>query len=274
MFTNLNSGDNYPHIGWNEFNAFCRSVDILDSTIPTATVDRMFIATKVGAPQEGTGNTLFRHEFLEIMIRISNAKYRETDRASSYHEALEMLLESMIKKYETKPWQEFRDEELWTHEVDRVFKANLVSIQKVHDQVFPRYGGDGIKSCLDLVARDSDVMLSEKEARFCLGMSKMTVKDEVSHHAEYEKLRMPEFMEFLGRVAHTKYLEETELPFHAKLESILDGVFAVYGLKRKPADQTAAAESSSDESVGGGDSDQEKPKDKDNDNKKPGKPDE
>ena len=104
MFTNLNSGDNYPHIGWNEFNAFCKSVDILDSTIPTATVDRMFIATKVGAPQEGSGNALFRHEFLEIMIRISNAKYRETDRASSYHEALEMLLESIIKKYETKPW--------------------------------------------------------------------------------------------------------------------------------------------------------------------------
>ena len=23
MFVNVSSGDNYPHIGWNEFNAFC-----------------------------------------------------------------------------------------------------------------------------------------------------------------------------------------------------------------------------------------------------------
>jgi hypothetical protein len=44
----------------------------------------MFIATKVGSPGLKVGNTLFRHEFLEIMIRIANAKYRETGRANSY----------------------------------------------------------------------------------------------------------------------------------------------------------------------------------------------
>ena len=78
IFVNLISSDNYPHIGWNDFVAFCRHVEILDGTLPTATVDRMFIATKVGAPKEGNGNTLFRHEFLEIMIRIANSKYKET----------------------------------------------------------------------------------------------------------------------------------------------------------------------------------------------------
>lgn len=50
IFTNLMSEDHYPHIGWNDFANFCRVVGILDHTIPTSTIDRMFIATKVGSP--------------------------------------------------------------------------------------------------------------------------------------------------------------------------------------------------------------------------------
>jgi len=67
-------------------------------------VDRMFIATKVGT-HEGPGPTaLFRHEFLEILIRVANAKYRESNRANSYIEALTLLLEHFLPKYEAKPW--------------------------------------------------------------------------------------------------------------------------------------------------------------------------
>lgn len=112
------SSDNYPHIGWLEFVTFCGAVDILDETIPRATIDLLFVATKAkdkdkakaAAPPKGSGNTLFRHEFLEIMIRIANSKYREvnafnkTGRAASYSEALGMLLESVVAKYETRPW--------------------------------------------------------------------------------------------------------------------------------------------------------------------------
>jgi hypothetical protein len=112
IFINLISSDNYPHIGWLEFVTFCGAVDILDDTIPRATVDLLFVATKArdkdkaksAAPAKGTGNTLFRHEFLEIMIRIANSKYRETDRAATYSEALGMLLESVVAKHETRPW--------------------------------------------------------------------------------------------------------------------------------------------------------------------------
>ena len=105
IFVNLISGDNYPHIGWNDFVAFCRDVEILDGTIPTSTVDMYFLQTKVGAPTGvGAGNTLFRYEFLEIMIRIANAKYKETGRAESYSESLEMMLDSIIDKFKTKPW--------------------------------------------------------------------------------------------------------------------------------------------------------------------------
>jgi hypothetical protein len=45
----------------------------------------------------GTGaKTMCRHEFVEVLVRIANSKYRETGKASSFSKALEMLLSSMI----------------------------------------------------------------------------------------------------------------------------------------------------------------------------------
>jgi len=99
----------------------------------------------------------------------------------------------------------------------------------------PNYKGpEGFKNTIDLVSRDSDIELNEKEARFCFGMSKMTVKDEVKNHDEYDKLKFAEFLEFLGRVSYVKYINEHTLPLNIKLERILDSIFKVYGLKRRP----------------------------------------
>ena len=62
----------------------------------------------------------------------------------------------------------------------------------------------------------------------------MTVRDEVGNHGEYDKLRLSEFLEFIGRVANVKYYEETEWPLSEKIERTLDSILAVYGMKRKP----------------------------------------
>ena len=48
IYTTLLSSDGYPSIGLNEFTLFARQANILDGTIPLATVDRMFIAVNVG----------------------------------------------------------------------------------------------------------------------------------------------------------------------------------------------------------------------------------
>jgi len=51
-------------------------------------------------------------------------------------------------------------------------------------------------------------------------MSKSTVIDEINNNKEYDKLRLPEFLEFLGRIAHTKFFsEKTDEPF--KIEAVL-----------------------------------------------------
>ena len=80
-------------------------------------------------------------------------------------------------------------------------------------------------------------------------MSKMTVRDEVANHAEYDKLRFPEFLEFIGRIAYTKYFEDKETPFHEKIENILDEIFPVYGLKRRWGGNEEINDETSDESL-------------------------
>mgnify|MGYP006122500339 CR=1 FL=1 len=90
-----------------------------------------------------------------------------------------------------------------------MLKANAEPLRKVYDRLFPKYGGTaGLKNALELLTRTPGLQLSDKEARFCFGMSKMTVKDEVGNHAEYDRLRHPEYLEFLGRAAHAKFVGE------------------------------------------------------------------
>ena len=78
--------------------------------------------------------------------------------------------------------------------------------------------------------------MNDREVRACYGMSKSTVIDEINNNAEYDKLRLPEFLEFLGRVAHSKFFsEKSEEPFKMEnaLENVLREVLDVYGFRLK-----------------------------------------
>jgi len=52
----------------------------------------MFIASKVGGPPGASDKQLFRYEFLELLVRIADVKYRQSGRASTCDEALKMVL--------------------------------------------------------------------------------------------------------------------------------------------------------------------------------------
>jgi hypothetical protein len=52
------------------------------------------------------------------------------------------------------------------------------------------------KNCLEL---------SEKDIAFCFGMSKMSVVNELTSAKAYDKMMFVEFLEFIGRIAYTKY---------------------------------------------------------------------
>ena len=97
--------------------------------------------------------------------------------------------------------------------------------------------------------KESNVELSDAEVRFCYGMSKMTVRQEIARHEDYDNLKYVEFLEFIGRCAHLKYMDDVDEPLETKIEMILDDVFPVYGLKRKTGAEGAEDDETSEESV-------------------------
>ncbi len=98
------SGDNYPNIGSNDFLIFCKRVEIIDDILPSTYVEIAWSGLMSGARAAGPGNTLYRHEFLEILLRIANTKYRDTGMASTPSESFEMLLYNIIPKFSARPW--------------------------------------------------------------------------------------------------------------------------------------------------------------------------
>jgi hypothetical protein len=67
---------------------------------------------------------------------------------------------------------------------DAVFKANQDQLEKLHKYCFPRANEKGNRICLEMITK-SAVGLGEKETKFCYGMSKMTVIDEVNNFESY-----------------------------------------------------------------------------------------
>lgn len=80
LFIALASRSNFPSIGIINFCSWCDKCDVMDKSITIATIDRLFIASnyEVEKNDDNPDKELCRFEFMEILLRIANAKFRET----------------------------------------------------------------------------------------------------------------------------------------------------------------------------------------------------
>ena len=79
-------------------------------------------------------------------------------------------------------------------------------------------------------------------------MSKMTIKDEVKNFEDYKKLKLVEFLEFIGRLAYQKFINDQEMEFDMKIDYVLDQIFAVWKIKKESKVALIDDENTSDES--------------------------
>ena len=71
---------------------------------------------------------LLRLQFIECLTRCAASKYKDSGKAQTYAEALEMMMENEIipgSKEIWEEWHNFRVKKLWTKEVNELFKVNL-----------------------------------------------------------------------------------------------------------------------------------------------------
>ena len=90
----------------------------------------MFIAATVTLEgktkdSEIPSDKLNRFEFLEIIVRLANAKFVETKKIATIDEATAFFIKEHIRAHYTPAaWQSFRDKELWTMDVNDLIDAH------------------------------------------------------------------------------------------------------------------------------------------------------
>ena len=86
-----------------------------------------------------------------------------------------------------EPWQGFRDNELWTIDVNDILEANLENLKKIYANYF-----SSVKKfityddVLSMCTKECDLDIPEKDIQQCFVMSKMAVTNEVINYKQYQ----------------------------------------------------------------------------------------
>ena len=103
-----------------------------------------------------------------------------------------------------------------------------------------------------LATKDTPLLMTEKDAIQCFGLSKMTVKNELDKSGElrYNTLKKVEFYEYVSRLASIKFAQNYTMPLSKKIENALDLILPAYGMTRNPVGEIEELEAeSSDDSI-------------------------
>ena len=95
IFIALAVESQFPNISLLDYGNFVEKFKILEGTkLKTDSIDRIFIATnyEVVDMEENPDRSLNRFEFIEILIRLAGAKYRDSGKINTFNEALYLLL--------------------------------------------------------------------------------------------------------------------------------------------------------------------------------------
>ena len=124
-------------MGKRSFFQFCQQSKIADNNITSSVVDTHFKAANYEEfDQEGNDdNALVRFEFIEMLLRLSKAKYVDTGELSSISESLEKIFVAHIMPMEEKliAYQKWRYEQLHTNEINDLLLINLNALRKLYD---------------------------------------------------------------------------------------------------------------------------------------------
>jgi hypothetical protein len=86
--------ESYPAMGMKDFTTFCYRSKILDRNLNLATMDRLFITTNVSnnGYKDSSERLLHRYEFIEMIVRLAQAKYKDQRGSLTVAEATGKLI--------------------------------------------------------------------------------------------------------------------------------------------------------------------------------------
>jgi hypothetical protein len=223
----------YPIMTWNDFTILCNKIKIIDKNCNLATIDRIYIATNVNFNNNSNADRdLNRYEFLEILVRLANTKYKDTYICGTYAEALQKLLDdhlyANIDSLNPKP---FRESQIYTWKVSNIFSKNDLGIKKLFGLFL--HGQKRYLTCRDaveLINHKGHFKFSEKIIVKNFGLSKMSTVDINKDSGGPNKMQLVEFYEFLARMSFDCFKDHVEMcgeQLHLKIDALMTRLFKV-----------------------------------------------
>jgi len=178
------------------------------------------------------GSSMMRFQFLEALIRLAEAKFLRNGKAEDIADAVHLLMDTIqsapiMQKAIGGP-DRFREEKLYTEEIDQELRPNLAFLK----EVFSKFTGKKSKSRLSFE--------SWQEFLFCLGVfnpffslrncvsifrnSTLDIADEIRDHRDMTSLRFVDFLEAFVRVA-----ENMIIPSQSQMDDVgVDSIASYY----------------------------------------------
>ena len=236
IFTYYAGASSYPTIGMNDFTSFSTACKILDQeNIGLAQLDLLLVATCVSHHQfvNSANLDMQRYEFLEMIVRLANFRYKENGKVKTTCEAIERLLEELIYPHaKSMDGDHFRRFHCYSDKVNEILKKNEVQLKHVYES-FTHAKKRYIQNdeCAAFV-RKLGLKISEMMVGAIYAESMMTIIDPIRDQTKPKQMKYVEWLVFLCRIAHEHYKGgpyEKEL-LYLKLDHLMPSILGYLNL--------------------------------------------
>ena len=136
MFIIRSAASAYPSIRWLSYAPMIADLDMFDSNFDMGAVDRVFIAVTTRLPESLKGKLpekdMSRFQFYESIVRVAMTKFKGHGAETVVEGLKKMFEEVLLPQVDLYMWNGFREKQIWTLEMDDLFKSNLVAMQKLY----------------------------------------------------------------------------------------------------------------------------------------------
>lgn len=143
----------------------------------------------------------------------------------------------LIPKYNNYIWMGWRVDNLWTLEVDDLYKTNIKAMEKLYRYFFKARKTTTfyMEDAIDMFTHEVMLDLLPEQITQCWGLSKMTVNNDIKMREQYFRVTFVEFLEFFARMSELKFKDgpHKNESLIEKIQLLMDLVFPIVGMKRK-----------------------------------------
>ena len=150
-------------------------------------IERIFIAVTKNMDKSLIGvlpeKDMSRYMFYESLVRVAYHKYKQSGLTETTLDGLKILIEEVLeKKYDNYIWHGWRTENLWTLEIDDLYRSNLTAMKKLWKYYFivKKTKIYTYEDACDMFTKEVNLDLLPEQISGCWGLSLMTVTNDIT----------------------------------------------------------------------------------------------